>query len=931
MFELKPIARHLLLACGSLAGVLMVAGPAAAQQAQGQEQKLERVTITGSNIRRTDTETVAPVEIVTREEIERSGRTTVAEVLKTIPSNSGGIFNETANSFAPGSTSVSLRGLGQAATLVLINGRRMASYGFAQNIQDSFVDLSSIPAAAVERIEILKDGASAIYGSDAIAGVVNLILRRDFKGIEVAAGSSFLESSKNEYRANLTAGFGDLGADKFNVFATLDYQKRDGFTMSETDFGKSRDFRGQQGGRNFQSLTAGGTWRGTGANSNFFRAISECPNVVDFAGAAALGLLTPNQAAAAPGTGFNQAGNTWCVRDFANIFTIIPDAERVSLLSRATIDLSAETQAYFEAGFSRNEVSFKFQEPFFAGTTRFYPVPAPANLASSPFNAIFAPGVSGNPLGFNATYNGVLNDFGTRNTDVKSDALRLLGGIKFRAFDWDLDAGLGYSESKITQDSTVLFTDGTIAALGLPTTLQPPTPVVTGGATYNLDRPSTNSQALRNSMFGSVSRDAKSDLQFIDAKGSTETSVMLPGGPIGVALGAEYRRESITSLPKEIVRTGGVLGQGSTNVDGSRNSLAAYTEFALPLTKTLEAQAALRYDDYSDFGTTVNPKLGLKFKPAAEFLLRANWGRGFKAPSLPEITPSSAFFFTTIVEPTTGALSQIAGSINANPDLKPEKSRSGTLGFVWEPTVDFSLGVDIYEIKRTNQVSFEDFQAIANNPNDPRAFRDPTTGVVLSIAGNYTNLGETFTRGTDFDVRYKMRSTYGAFTTRLNASYLDTFQISGLADCLGTSSNEAAGSNAAWCLTNTASLPRWKGNFTIDWEQGPAVVSVRTNYIDGFRRAYDVAAAPSYFAPSGANTIPQTGFLSRRQPSYTTFDLFARYNVTPKLQVSAGVVNLTDELPPFQPSFSTTYFYDRTQSYNVLGRYYNLNVRYTFK
>jgi iron complex outermembrane receptor protein len=928
MFELKPIARQLLLACGGLAGALLLAGPATAQQAQqGQEQKLERITITGSNIRRTDTETVAPVEIVTREEIERSGRTTVADVLKTIPSNTGGLYNETANSFAPGSSSVSLRGLGQAATLVLINGRRVAGYGFAQNIQDSFVDLNQIPASAVERIEILKDGASAIYGSDAIAGVVNVILRRDFKGIEVGAGASFFESSKKEYRANLTAGFGDLGSQRFNVFGTLDFFKRDGMTMADTEFGRTRDLRGIEGGRNFQSLTAGGTWVGQGpANSaaaNTRRAIAECPNVVDYAGAVARGLLPVGQSNQALGTGFNQPGNTWCVRDFANVFSVIPDSQRIGFLGKATFDFTNEMQGFIEAGFSRNETDFKFQEPFFAGTTRFFVVPPPVSLAPSPFNATFAPGVAGNPLGINAQYSGVLNDFGTRDTEITADALRILGGLKYRAFNWDFDSALGYSESKIDQKSTVLFTQGTIAALGLPTTLQPPTPVVTGGATYNLDRPSTNSQAVRNQMFGSVVRDAKSDLQFIDTKASTETGVMLPGGAVGVAVGAEYRRESILSVPTDVVRTGGILGQGSTSVDGSRNSLAAYTEFALPLTKTLESQAALRYDRYSDFGSTVNPKVGLKFKPSAEFLIRANWGRGFKAPSLPEITPSSAFFFTTITEPLTGAASQIAGSINANPNLKPERSRSTTLGFVWEPTVDFSLGVDLYEIKRTDQVTFEDFQAIADNPTDPRAFRDPVTGFVLSIAGAYTNLGETFTRGADFDIRFKQRTTIGAFTTRLNATYLDSFEIDGL---------EAAGDNIAFAFTNTASLPRWKGAFIVDWEQGPAVVSIRTNYIHGYQRAF--GAATFYGTGSAAQvaaTIPQTGRLSRRAPSYTTFDLFARYNVTPSLTVNAGVINITDELPIYEPGISTTYFYDRTQAYDIRGRYFNVGLRYTFR
>ena len=236
MFEMKPIARHMLLACGGLAGALMLAGPVAAQQTQPptQEQKLERITITGSNIRRTDTETVAPVEIITREDIEKSGKATVAEVLRSIPANAGNSYSETfSNSFAPGAAGVSLRGLGQKATLVLLNGRRTAGYGFAQNLQDTFVDLNSLPASAIERIEILKDGASAIYGSDAIAGVVNVILRKDYRGIEVAGSVGYFEG-KSDYRASVTAGFGDLCADNFNVFGVLDYSKRDLVMLSDT-------------------------------------------------------------------------------------------------------------------------------------------------------------------------------------------------------------------------------------------------------------------------------------------------------------------------------------------------------------------------------------------------------------------------------------------------------------------------------------------------------------------------------------------------------------------------------------------------------------------------------------------------------------------------------------------------------------------------
>ena len=243
----------------AIAATFVAAGVA---YAQSTPQKVEKVEVTGSNIKRIDVETVAPVDVITREQIERSGQPTIADVLRNVPANSGNSYSESfSNSFAPGASGISLRGLGQKTTLVLINGRRTAGYGFAQNLQDSFVDLNSIPSSAVERIEVLKDGASAIYGSDAIAGVVNVILRKDYKGIEFTTGAG-TAAGNGEYRFSATGGFGDLGKDKYSVIGVFDYFKRDLVMLDETDFGASRDWRGRAGGgRNFTSLTGAGTWR----------------------------------------------------------------------------------------------------------------------------------------------------------------------------------------------------------------------------------------------------------------------------------------------------------------------------------------------------------------------------------------------------------------------------------------------------------------------------------------------------------------------------------------------------------------------------------------------------------------------------------------------------------------------------------------------
>jgi len=772
-------------------------------QPQAAPQVLERTTITGSNIPRTDHEAVAPVEVITREQIERSGAQTVAEVLQKLSIAGSGAFNEINNSFAQGSTSVSLRSLGQKATLVLVNGRRTAAYGFAQLLQDTFVDLSGIPKSAVERIEILKDGASAIYGADAIAGVVNIILRRDFQGVDAAASAGFFEG-KNDYRASLAAGFGDLRTNGFNLFGVLDYYASDGLTMADTEFGRTRDFRGRPGGRNFQSTVGGGTWL---AFPNF-RAHAECAHAVDYAGASALGLLALRHLDQPLGEDLNQPGNSFCVRDFASAISVTPETERVGFSGRATMDLGGNVRGHAEFSISRNRTEFILPEPGLP-TSRFTPAPPPVNLAASLFNVIFAPGAAGNPLAEEAIYLGVMNDLGLTQTSVTSDAFHLLAGLTYSVGRWDFDSAVSYSRSDVSQENRLLLTEGTSAAFGVTDALQPPTPV-TSNSLYNLDRPSSNSPALRASMLGSDVGNGKSELAFVDTRATT-TVGHLPGGPIGVALGIEYRAESMQSIPSQLTLSGGVMGRGSTFVDGSRTTLAMFGELALPLTRELEGQVALRYDRYSDFGATVNPKLGLKYRPTPQWLMRATWGSGFRAPSLPEITRSSSFFHLGIIEPTTGSPSGVLASINANPDLKPEESRSFTAGLVFEPTPSFSAGLDFYRIDWTNLIAWENFQTLANDFSSPRVFRDPVTGEAVTIAATFINLSKVSTQGVDLDLRYRTATPYGRIETRLAATYVSSFEIDG---------TEMAGTNGAWIVSNISAIPRWKARWTFDWELG---------------------------------------------------------------------------------------------------------------
>ena len=892
----------------AIAATFVAAGVA---YAQSTPQKVEKVEVTGSNIKRIDVETVAPVDVITREQIERSGQPTIADVLRNVPANSGNSYSESfSNSFAPGASGISLRGLGQKTTLVLINGRRTAGYGFAQNLQDSFVDLNSIPSSAVERIEVLKDGASAIYGSDAIAGVVNVILRKDYKGIEFTTGAG-TAAGNGEYRFSATGGFGDLGKDKYSVIGVFDYFKRDLVMLDETDFGASRDWRGRAGGgRNFTSLTGAGTWRQLTATNGLttnYQASASCPGTVLTAAQAREAGLISTVAGNTANTG------TFCSKDFNSQFTALPGTERFGFLGRGNLEISPTMQAFTEVGLSRVDSFQKFQAPFFAGTTGL----SQTALGLRPFtyNVNFAPGVAGNPFSTNARYVGVLADMGTRDTEIRSDSVRLLAGLKYSFGAFDGESAVGYSRNQVSSTSLNALTIGGVSsAFGITGAPQPPVPLSTS-STYNLNNFALNTDAVRNSMEANPTRNGTSELAFVDTRMSTEFGSM-PGGPIGLAFGGEFRSEKLLDAPSALASSGSILGQGTTRTDGKRNNFAVFVEAGVPIFKSLEAQLAVRSDHYSDYGSSTVPKVGLKWKPMPELVVRANWGQGFRAPTLPEISPSTATFFTAVTDPLDNAVRQISGVFAGNPNLKAETSKSTTIGVVFEPTRDFNAGLNWYHIDWRDQVSSASLQSIVNGNgivNGVRrgsVTRDPETGQVASVTTAYFNQGKTITSGLDFDATYRLTTESGKYSFRLGGSYIEKFQLD---------DTEYIGQNA------NGSLPRIRGSFTTSWERGPWVASATANYIHSY---YQSLLPGSYF--TGQDPRFQTGVFGGKLGSRTTIDLFGSYEFNNKLKVSGSVINVANTKPPYDPGVSGTFLYDFTQ-YDVRGRAFRANLTYKFR
>lgn len=885
----------------AIAATFVATGVAYAQQ---QPQKVEKVEVTGSNIKRTDTETSAPVDVITREDIERSGKQTVAEVLRSIPQNTGSLDEKSTNSFAPGSAGISLRGLGQKATLVLMNGRRIAGYGLAQNIQESFVDLNSIPAAAIERIEVLRDGASAIYGSDAIAGVVNFIMRKDYRGAEVNLSGTTLQGTGRgqEFRVSGTVGFGDLASDRFNVMAVADYYKRGELTFNDVDFLRSYDRRRFPGGNNDTSVTVGQFQSRTAVGGLLpTRSISECPGTV----------INGVPAMTSAGlTGFGAtftANSTWCNYDQAAQTTVSPGTERIGAFARGTFALTPNLTGFAEVGYSKTQTEQVFQWAF-VRTTGF--ATSGQSIVPFTYRVVLGPGQGGNPTNGSVEYRGFFWDLGPRRATVDSDAFRVLAGLEGYQLGWDWKSGFGYSETK-----TVNGFQNLISQSGLNAAI--------AANTYNFDKPSTNTQAVRDSIRVNGANVGKSTMTAFDIKASRELFDM-PGGPAGVAVGLDYRNESMKIVPDARIAANDVLGRGQTSVDGSRNVVAAYTEFALPVTKAIEANLALRTEHYSDYGSSTVPKIGLKWKATDNLLLRASFGKGFRAPSLPEISKSAATFFTSVRDtPTciannspTCVATSISGVYSANPNLKPEKSDSLNIGAVFDVSKDLSVGVDYFDIKHKDLISASDFQAVVDGNSPGRVIRDPQNNAIVAVLAQYENLDTVRTSGFDMDLRWKFGTSFGKFDNRVAVTYLTKYEQVLTSGEPPYSFNGNNGPGTGYFIT-----PRYKINTTIGWEMGAWRATLTSRYLPGYA---NTAGAAAHVTTSTGGQLPD------RTSAKNYWDLAGSYQVNRDLKLSAAVRNVTNTQPPFDSARQATFTY-AYEEYEVRGRMFQLGLSYKFK
>jgi len=866
-----------------LAGLLSGLLQAADSDTDDQSSNLTEVIVTGSHIKRAaEAETVENVQVITAQDIKNSGQETVADYLRTISSTFGNNQNEAvSNSFAPGAAMVGLRGLTGADTLVLLNGRRITNYGLFQNLSDAFVDLNVIPLAAIERIEILKSGGSAIYGSDAVAGVINIILKENTteKAVEVGGGLT-TEGGAAQRDANLRLGFGEFASQGYNVFVTASVYRRDQLLFSQRDNTASQDYTGLPDGVNQWHV------------ANTYPSI---PGPFPNCGSNGLpGRVQPN--------GLNGYG-PGCYYNDASELALLPGTERANVTATGNLRLNDNWTGYSDLFYSNEETWNNFT-PATLDQYSFVvnPVTGGASSISNVLPGSNPASLNGQPTPINYAFQSV----GPRNERVVSDTYRITAGVKGTWAGWDIDGGYTHSENHVSVEEQNAINAANLVA------------EIANGSFNFLDpalTPAANNALRIADTFASVAK-----LDTLDLKGSGAL-FNLPGGPAKVALGVEARHQSVDDQPGAAAAAGLIFNTGSTRVVGSREIYSAFGEFDLPVLPALETDFAVREEHYSDVGNNLRPQITLRWQPLRELTMRAVYADGFRAPSLAEASNSFSVAHQTVPNPQSPSQQESIGYVTGgNPLVKPETSKNVDLGIVFSPTSNFDISADYYNIWL--------YKVIAPNATAQQILADPAAypgqlitgpnGAVLYVESLYTNQFEVHTAGVDFNAAFSAPLADGKLRFALNGTSVSTFGVKDAGTWTSYLGN--SGWDYASPIAGGGPVTRWKGSFSAGWGDDAWAGAATLRYISGYE------SGTTLFYPG---TTTQLNIAS-----YNAVDLNAEYRGLKNWRFVLGVVNLFNRQPPYDSGAliflsSPGGPFDPT-TYDDLGRMINLRVTYKF-
>ena len=952
------------IACAVASGALVGAAPAMAQSQQGSaEAGPQRVVVTGSLISRTNTETPTPVQVLTAADIQKSGKTSVAELLTDLAANGAGTLGTGfAGAFANGASGISLRGLTVGATLVLIDGHRMAPYPLSDDAQRSFVDVSSIPFDAIESIEVLKSGASSLYGSDAIAGVINIKLKKNLNGTRLSAevGDTQHGGGKTK-RASISTGIGDLGADGYNAFITAEYRKQNAILVADRDsFGyANRDWRAR-GGNN---LTMG-----VPTNINNFLTPASSPFLYNPSNpnnpAGVNNVDNPaNYVFLDPNCNFTKYRAGGCsVRDTSSF--IQPETENVNLLVGMTKKLSEDWEVQFKGSMFRRESTNNraatpqaFNPTAFNGTTTLVNGVLTPRVGAVP-NTTFAPGAQvganvTNPFGQNARLYGYIPDVGPNlTTNNESTATRFSADLIGTAYGWDVNASVG--ATKVKND---LNYSGYVNRSALYQAL--------GNGTFNVL--GGNSPDVMNTISPKFSNKIESTLNYADLVASRELLSNFGAGPLAFAAGLHWHKRKQDAPPSSLTANGSVASTSAFTI-GEETNKAAFAELQATPIKNVEVGVAGRYDHYDTYGRSFTPSANFKWTPSQQIGVRGTFARGFRAPAPAEVGNAGSFFtFNAISDPILCANGSqtTAGNVpsacsfsppyvqTTNPDLQPEKSKSYTFGVILEPMRGLNMTLDYYKIQIKNLIvtqagndpSFTPTWVrgpaapidIATGVGTNTSVGTPSAGPILYGLSPYINAGSTETHGIEADIRYRWRlGDKGTITANLSAAHTFGYETE-----VAGEKYQLAGTQGPSSVGGATGNPKDRAQFTLGYARGPLDVTATVNYTSGFS-TFDPALGETDCASTAEHVGGRPYFQGLVQPawycdvsSFTSTNLNVSYKVTENLTIRGSILNLFDKEAPYDVA---TYGNAGVQtSYNAslhqpgaVGRFFSLGANYTF-
>ncbi len=926
MFKRTQLLSSILLAFGGTVGPF--AGVALAQESA------QRVEITGSAIRRVQAEGALPVQVIRKEEIDRTGATSTVDLLQKLPSIQGAV-TETAgvggNSY--GFAGVSIHNLTENRTLVLLNGRRLAQFG-GQTLTGfaAAVDLNTIPIAAIERIEILSDGASALYGSDAIAGVVNFITKRDTQEGDITVGYSRPSDGATEKRVNFSKGFGNLESDGYNVLIAASADRRTKLNSTDRKFAKSGIVNFNANGKTYQFFN--GSPRGIPANttdddgdlvSPYLLANGSCPDVH-------VSLET------AP-------GKRACYYDFVTQLEIYPVRERESFMTSFTKKLGTDHTFGADLLLARTK-----------SISRIAPVPGEVlvEAGSALHNQYLLPvGITEDSV---ASYRAA--DLGKRTSDDKADFRNLSLSLKGTVAGWDYDTAYTHSESIVK--GSISGYPGAIAFNRL----------LTSGLLNPFVGPGQQSaealQAINGASYKGYWDGGESKLDGVELRASRAFG-QLAGGPMQFGTGINFFKERFESKPSlfaQGVLTNPVTGElcdpdndalpcdqrfGDASAKppykSDRHAWGLFGEMLFPIARNFELTTSVRYDKYSDSGNSTTGKAAFRWNPTPQLLVRGSVGTGFRAPTVPQLNGALQSYGVTsgnydctpelaAIAAAQGATCRPSGTqydvyAGGNKELKPEKSKQATLGIRFEPSSAISAGADLWMVAlRDTFGQITEQEAFAN----PNAYAGAWTSAVdVGTGTNYLaynqsnlNLGKTYMSGIDFDVVGRVPTPLGTVTSQFVATYMlrEKQQL-----VPGGEYYSAIGNNNESLGTVTF---RWQGRLTTSLRAGAWNHTLGFNFKTGYK---DVPAEVEVLDAAGVGT-GEFEEVRLKVKRYYTFDWQSRVQLNKQFAITAGVLNIFDRAPPLSLVISginkgQMVGYD-DRYYDPRGRTFYINGNFAF-